>query len=198
MMETIAGKGVPAISARAPSATSPSPSSCSSLHAMCMCGDIPCISSPETASLAYVWLPADRRNFRPPELAITYRQLAAHDHVESGQLTAVVETFRTGVVLRLWPRSRRLSIATGQAPRVSQRKCGRRRSPRGAQSHLASDVYVSCDTDRVATSSCYSQLSRILKGKGAVTLFVCCLLPVGVLGTVGTHPKRTYGPLREV
>ena len=49
-----------------------------------------------------------------------------------------------------------------------------------------------------STSSCYSQLSRILKGKGAVSLCVCSLLPVGVLGTVGTHPKRTYGPLREV
>ena len=156
MMETIAGKGVPAISARAPSATSPSPSSCSSLHAMCMCGAIPCISSPAEASLAYVWSPADRRNIRPPELAITYRQLAAHDHVESGQLTAVVETFRTGVVLRLWPRSRRLSIALGRAARGSQRKCGRRRSPRGAESHRERCVCVVCQS----TSSCYSQFSK--------------------------------------
>ena len=56
-----------------------------------MCGAIPCISSPEIASLAYVWSPVDRRIFRPPQLAITHRQLAAHGTVDSGQLTAVVE-----------------------------------------------------------------------------------------------------------
>ena len=72
---------------------------------MCMCGAIPCISSPAEASLAYVWSPADRRNIRPPELAITYRQLAAHDHVESGQLTAVVE-----------PSGRALFFGSGHAP----------------------------------------------------------------------------------
>jgi len=49
-----------------------------------------------------------------------------------------------------------------------------------------------------STSSCYSQLSRIFKGKGAVSLCVCSLLPMGVLGTAGTRPKRPFGPLRDV
>jgi hypothetical protein len=142
--ESIAGKGVAAISARAPSATSPSPSSCSSLHAMCMCGAIPCISSPAEASLAYVWSPADRRNIRPPELAITYRQLAAHDRRRERPVDRSGRTFRTGVVLRLWPRSRRLSLAPGRAARGSQRKCGRRWSPRGAQSLRERCVCVVC------------------------------------------------------
>jgi hypothetical protein len=95
------------------------------------------------------------------------------------------------VVLRLWPRSRRLSIAPGRAARGSQRKCGRRRSPRGAQSLRERCVCVVCQS----TSSCYSQLSRIFEGKGAVSLCVCFLLAMGVLGTVWNHPKRTYGPL---
>ena len=72
------------------------------------------------------------------------------------------------MVLRLWPRSRRLSIAPGRAARGSLRKCGRRRSPRGAQSLRERCVCVVCQS----TSSCYSQHSRIFGRCFVVCVFL--------------------------
>jgi len=50
--------------------------------------------------------------------------------------------------------------------------------------------------------SCARVLHRVILNtrefSGAVSLCVCFLLPMGVLGTVGTRPKRPFGPLRDV